>query len=52
MEKRSRWRWISVVCFSRPVALKFGHEEIQFVFRQVTQIALGQIGTAALKLGI
>jgi hypothetical protein len=39
MEQRSWWRRIGVLCFSRPVALKFGDEEIQFLFRQVTQIA-------------
>src|SRR5579871_3251507 len=52
MEQRSRWRWISVVCFARPVALKFGDEAFQFLCRQVTQIALRQVGTALLKLGI
>jgi hypothetical protein len=52
MEQRSRWRWIGVVRFSRPVVLKFGDEEIQFLFRQVAQIALRQIGSAALKLGV
>ena len=52
MEQRSRRRWISVVCLSRPVVLKFGDEELQFLFRQVAQIALGQIGTAVLKFGI
>jgi hypothetical protein len=52
MEEWSRWRWISVICFSRPVALKFGDQGVQFLFRQVTQIALRQVGTAALKFGI
>jgi hypothetical protein len=52
MERRPRRRWISVVCFSRPVALKFGDEDLQFFFRQVQQIALGQIGAAALEFGI
>jgi hypothetical protein len=52
MEERSRRRWISVICFSRPGALKFGDQDIQFLFRQVTQIALRQVGTATLKLGI
>ena len=52
MEQRSRGRWIGVVCFSRPVALKFGDEEIQFLFRQFTQIALRHVGTATLKFGI
>jgi hypothetical protein len=37
---------------SSAVALKFGDEEIQFLFRQVTQIALRQVGTAALEFGI
>jgi hypothetical protein len=48
MEQRPRRRWISIVCFSRPVALKFGDEDLQFFFRQFQQIALGQIGAAAL----
>jgi hypothetical protein len=52
MEQMPRWCWISVVCFGRFVALKFGDEEFQFVFRQVTQIALRQPGTAVLKFGI
>jgi hypothetical protein len=47
-----RRRWISIVRFSRPVALKFGDEDLQFFFRQVQQIALGQIGAAALEFGI
>ena len=42
MEQRPRQRWISVVCFSRSVALKFGAEDLQFFFRQVQQIALGR----------
>jgi hypothetical protein len=33
----------TVVCFGRSVALKFGDEKFQFVFRQVTQIALAEI---------
>jgi hypothetical protein len=49
MEQRSRRCWISIVCLSRPVALKFGDEDIQFYFRQVTQVALGQIRAAVLK---
>jgi hypothetical protein len=52
MEQRPRRRWISVVCFSRPVALEFGDEDLQFFFRQVQQIALGQIGAATLEFGI
>jgi hypothetical protein len=44
MEHRSRRLWISVVFFSRPVALKFDDKDIQFLFRQVTQVALRQIG--------
>jgi hypothetical protein len=51
MEQRSRWRWISVVCFSQ-IALKFGDEDLQFFFRQIDEIALGQIRAAALKFGI
>jgi hypothetical protein len=31
------------------VALKFGDQDFQFLFRQVTRIALRQIGRAALK---
>jgi hypothetical protein len=52
MQQRSRWRWSSIVCLSRPVALKFGDEDLQFFFRQVQQIALGQIGAAALEFGV
>jgi hypothetical protein len=52
MEQKTQWRWISILCFDCPAALKFGDEDIQFLFRQVAQIALGQIGTAVLKFGI
>jgi hypothetical protein len=52
MKQRTQWRWISILCFGCPVALKFGDEDIQFLFRQVAQIALRQIGTAVLKFGM
>jgi hypothetical protein len=52
MEQRSRRRWISIAFFSRPVALEFRDEDFQFFFRQATQIALGQIGAAALKFRV
>ena len=52
MEQRPRRRWISIVCFSCPLALKFGDENLQFFFRQATQIALGQIRAGALEFGI
>jgi hypothetical protein len=52
MEQRSRGRGIRVVYFSRPVALKFGDEDLHFLFRQVQQIALRQIGAATLKFGV
>jgi hypothetical protein len=52
MEHGSRWRWISVVCFGCQIALKFSDENLRFFFRQVDEIALGQIRAAALKFGI
>ena len=52
MEQRPRWRWISVVGFSRPIALKLDDEAFHFFLRQITQIALRQVGTAALKFGV
>jgi hypothetical protein len=52
MEQRPLRRWISVVRFSRPVALKFSDEDFQFFFRQVQQIALGQIGATAPEFGV
>jgi hypothetical protein len=52
MEPRSWWRWIGVVGLSRPVALKLDDEAFHFLFREVTQIALRQVGAAALKFGV
>ena len=40
---------VSVVCFNRSVAPKFGDEDIQFFFRGGAQIALRHIRTAVLK---
>jgi hypothetical protein len=42
---------VSVALDRRPGALKFGDEDLHFLFRQIPQIALRQIG-AALKFGI
>jgi hypothetical protein len=52
MEQTPRWRWIGFVCFSCPVALKFGDEDLHFFVRQIYEIALGKIGAAALKFGV
>ena len=52
MERTPRWRWIGLVCFSCPVALKFGDEDLQFFFRHIYEIALRKIRTAALEFGV
>jgi hypothetical protein len=44
MEQRSRRHWINVVSFGCQIALKFGDEDLQLLFRQTEEIALGQTG--------
>jgi hypothetical protein len=51
VEQRPRRRRINIVSSSRPRA-EFGDEDLQFFFRQVQQIALGQIGAGALEFSI
>jgi hypothetical protein len=40
MEQRFRWLWAGVVFFTRPVTLKFGDEDLHFLFRRIPQIRL------------